>query len=89
MSGNIVSNLDTKSYLLLLRELKNYYNNKLSNINPFYIVGICLKQSTGVDYDVLINVNNIGNYKHYNLNEQELISIIRKTKLNKLCQTKN
>ena len=35
MSDNIVSKLDTKSYLLLLRELNNYYKNKTFCNIPF------------------------------------------------------
>jgi hypothetical protein len=82
MSDNIVSKLDTKSYLLLLRELNNYYKNKTFCNIPFYIIGI--QESRGYeDYEVLISgLKNI-HETHY-LTEKQLCSIIRIAKINKI-----
>jgi len=90
MSDNIVSNLDTKSYLLLLRELKKYYNKKLNTSYIFYIREI-IKEFNSSSYTVVINFHDINNhyiYENHTLTENNVISIIRKIKLNNINEKK-
>jgi len=95
MSDNIVSNLDIKSYLLLLRELRQYYNKKF-NLNISHDVDILSisYNNNNSKYGIIIKSNINGNIcrqsiSNHFITERELISILRKIKLNKLCKIKN
>jgi len=86
MSDNIVSNLDTKSYLLLLRELKKYYNKKFNNKYDFSIREI-VKEFNSSLYTVVIIFHYNSKHDSYEikiLTELQVISILRISKLNKI-----
>jgi len=90
MPTNIVSNLDTKSYLLLLRELKKYYDEQIPD-SDFYIREIRYDCNND-NYVVTIHYNHIVNtnmrFRLLSLPENQLILILRKVKLNKLNERK-
>jgi len=80
-NDNIVSNLDTKSYLMLLREIKPYYHNRMGHTS-FNINSIFKSAITNL---YVVNIKN-GDYQfvNFSITENELIKIIRKIKINKL-----
>lgn len=81
MITNIVSNLDIKSYLILLIEIKPYFNVKMGH-SSFNIISIN-KSNLQDNYVVLIQ-NGVSDYINFLIPESKLRKIIRNIKLNKI-----